>query len=95
MGYYARTRFASNLLRLLKLASGLRRVVTMLAAGNEGPIYPEVFHARKMSYISLGGQVASMTDMALEKLAEDAPEVSFVHGYPGAVKTGFGREAYS
>ena len=36
-----------------------------------------------------------MTDMALEKLAEDAPEVSFVHEYPGAVKTGFGREANS
>jgi hypothetical protein len=34
-----------------------------------------------------------MTDIALEKLAECAPEVSFVHDHPGAVKTGFGREA--
>lgn len=34
-----------------------------------------------------------MTDMALEKLAEYTPEVSFIHDHPGAVKTGFGREA--
>jgi hypothetical protein len=36
-----------------------------------------------------------MTDMMLEHIAQGAPEVSFVHDYPGPVKSGFGRETNS
>lgn len=93
VGYYARARFTINLLPLLRQATGLRRVVTVLAGGRDGPIYTDDFQARNMSLFSLRGQVVSMTDMILEKLAEQAPEVSFVHDYPGAVKTGIGRDA--
>lgn len=93
VGYYARARFTINLLPLLRRATGLRRVVTVLAGGHDGPIYTDDFQARNMSVLSLRGHVVSMTDMLLEKLAEQAPEVSFVHDYPGAVKTGIGRDA--
>lgn len=93
VGYYARARFTINLLPLLRRATGLRRLVTVLAGAHDGPIFTDDFQARKMSVLSLRGHVVSMTDMLLEKLAEQAPEVSFVHNYPGTVKTGIGRDA--
>lgn len=36
-----------------------------------------------------------MTDLTLEAIAQQAPEVSFIQDYPGAVKSGIGREANS
>lgn len=90
--YYARIRFIMNLLPLLKQSTSLRRVVTVLAGGYEGPVDATDFQARNMSMLKLRGHGVSLTDLALEKLAEQAPEVSFVHDYPGAVKTGIGRD---
>lgn len=92
-GYYARTRFISNLLPNLKQAAGLRRVVSVLAGGHEGPIDVNDFQGKTMSMLKIRGHVVSMTDMALETLAEQAPEVTFINDYPGAVKTGIGRES--
>jgi hypothetical protein len=46
-----------------------------------------------MSMLKIRGHLVSMTDMALETLAEQAPEVTFINDYPGAVKTGIGRES--
>lgn len=92
-GYYARTRFISNLLPNLKQAAGLRRVVSVLAGGHEGPIDITDFQGKTMSMLKIRGHLVSMTDMALETLAEKAPEVTFINDYPGAVKTGIGRES--
>jgi hypothetical protein len=92
-GYYARTRFIVNLLPNLKQATGLRRVVSVLAGGHEGPIYVTDFQGKSMSMLKIRGHIVSMTDMALETLAEQAPEVTFINDYPGAVKTGIGRES--
>ncbi|CAP80523.1 hypothetical protein E8E15_010843 [Penicillium rubens] len=92
-GYYARTRFIVNLLPNLKQATGLRRVVSVLAGGHEGPIDVTDFQGKGMSMLKIRGHIVSMTDMALEKLAEQAPEVTFINDYPGAVKTGIGRES--
>jgi len=39
------------------------------------------------------GHVASMITMANNVMAELAPDVSFVHNYPGSVKTAFGKDA--
>jgi hypothetical protein len=82
-----------NLLPQLKAATALRRVVSVLAGGHEGQIYENDFQAKKMNILSLRGHVVSMTDMAFESLAEQAPEVSFINDYPGPVKTGLHREA--
>ncbi|KAJ6188547.1 hypothetical protein N7519_003455 [Penicillium mononematosum] len=92
-GYYARTRFIINLLPNLKQATGLRRVVSVLAGGHEGPIDVTDFQGKTMSMLKIRGHIVSMTDMALEILAEQAPEVTFINDYPGAVKTGIGRES--
>ncbi|KAJ5129530.1 Short-chain dehydrogenase/reductase SDR [Penicillium bovifimosum] len=93
--YYARTRFILNLLPELKRATHLRRVVSVLAGTHEGPVDETDFQVRNMSMLKRRGQSVSMTDLALETLAEKAPEVTFVHNYPGVVKTGIAREANS
>jgi hypothetical protein len=90
--YYARIRFIVNLLPHLKHATSLRRVVSVLAGGHEGPIDTSDFQGKNMSVLKLRGHVVSMTDMALETLAEQAPEVTFINDYPGTVKTGIGRD---
>ncbi|KOS46329.1 hypothetical protein ACN38_g2695 [Penicillium nordicum] len=92
-GYYARTRFTINLLPNIKQAAGLRRVVSVLAGGHEGPIDVNDFQGKEMTMLKIRGHLVSMTDMALETLAEQAPEVTFINDYPGAVKTGIGRES--
>ncbi|KAJ5380699.1 uncharacterized protein N7496_003127 [Penicillium cataractarum] len=95
LAYYARARFILNLLPLLRQAPSLRRVVTVLAAGHEGPIYADDFQSRNVPLRHVRGHNVSMTDLMLEHMASLAPEVSFIHDYPGPVKSGFGRETNS
>ncbi|KAK8091717.1 hypothetical protein PG997_002078 [Apiospora hydei] len=92
--YYARTRFIVNLLPNLKKAHSLRRVVTVGAGGKEGPVIPSDWQANNMSIISFRPHAASMTTLSLLAVAkkEASPEVSFIHVYPGFVKTGMSRE---
>ncbi|KAL8759482.1 MAG: hypothetical protein Q9184_003607 [Pyrenodesmia sp. 2 TL-2023] len=89
--YYSRTRFIVNLLPLLRNASHLRRVVTVFGAGKEGPITTSDFQAWKVPMLSQRGHVSSMTTLSLEALAKEAPEVSFIHNFPGVVKTNLAR----
>ncbi|KAL8633451.1 hypothetical protein Q9189_000797 [Teloschistes chrysophthalmus] len=91
LAYYSRTRFIVNLLPLLKQASSLRRVVTVFAAGYEGPITTSDFQAWKVPMLSQRGHVSSLITVSLEALARDAPSVSFIHNFPGSVKTNLAR----
>ncbi|KAL8642159.1 MAG: hypothetical protein Q9228_001119 [Teloschistes exilis] len=91
LAYYSRTRFIVNLLPLLKQASSLRRVVTVFAAGYEGPITTSDFQAWKVPMLSQRGHLSSLTTVSLEALARDAPSVSFIHDFPGSVKTNLAR----
>ncbi|KAJ5261109.1 hypothetical protein N7478_011704 [Penicillium angulare] len=95
LAFYARARFINNLLPLIQQASNLRRVVTVLAAGKEGPIFTNDFQGRNIPFRHARGHHISMVDMMLEIFAQRAPDVSFVHDYPGPVKSGFGRETNS
>ncbi|KAH8901538.1 NAD(P)-binding protein [Thozetella sp. PMI_491] len=90
--YYARMRFIANLLPLVRQANTLRRVVTVFAGSKEGKIYPDDLPAEKLSPLSVRGHVVSMMTLGLEALAKEAPEVSFIHDYPGFVETGMSRE---
>ncbi|KAK7994901.1 short-chain dehydrogenases/reductase [Apiospora arundinis] len=91
--YYARTRFIVNLLPQLKKAQSLRRVVTVGAGGKEGPVIPSDWQANDMGILSFRPHAASMTTLSLLAIAkEESPEVSFIHVYPGFVKTGMSRE---
>jgi NAD(P)-dependent dehydrogenase (short-subunit alcohol dehydrogenase family) len=95
VGYYARLRFIVNLLPLLQNATGLRRVVTVLAGTKEGAVNPNDFQMRRETSLfspSGRGHITSMTTLALEAIAQTAPTVSFVHDYPGAVKSNLGND---
>ncbi|KAN0121808.1 hypothetical protein V8E51_000134 [Hyaloscypha variabilis] len=90
--YYARIRFITHLLPLIARAPSLRRVVTVFAATKEGPISTSDFPAQNLGIIAIRGHVTSMLTLALEAIAKKAPNVSFIHDYPGFVETGMSRE---
>jgi NAD(P)-dependent dehydrogenase (short-subunit alcohol dehydrogenase family) len=85
--YYSRTRFALNLLPQLRAAPHLRRVVTVMAGGKEGQVFPADWDGWSVPLTKGRGHLCSMLTMSLQHLARQAPEVSFVHDYPGFVKT--------
>ena len=95
--YYARLRFAQQLLPFLTAASpSLSRVVSVLAPGEESL---RSFHIddldlkQNFSLRTAACHAITMTDFAFEELAEQNPSTSFVHTYPGVVKTGFNKNA--
>ncbi|KAI0390192.1 hypothetical protein F5Y17DRAFT_80351 [Xylariaceae sp. FL0594] len=92
LSYYCRMRFVVNLLPLIRKANALRRVITVFADTKEGTVYPSDFPAFKLSLTKARGHIASMITLALEHLSKHAPEVSFIHDYPGFVKTELARE---
>lgn len=71
-------------------------MVTVAAGGKEGPINPDDFpmaNLTPLGFLKMRGHVTSIITLSLETLAKRAPEVTFIHEYPGTVKTGIGREA--
>lgn len=92
VGYYARFRFIVNLLPLVQNATDIRRVVTVLAATKEGAIDTNDFQARNIPMLAQRRHLSSMMTLALEAVAQKAPNVSFIHDYPGFVKTNFGSD---
>ncbi|RDW71426.1 hypothetical protein BP6252_07989 [Coleophoma cylindrospora] len=87
LNYYSRLRFITNLLPLLQRASALRRVVTVAGGGLEGPLDPSDFPALHVPLRAIRGHLTTLITLGLEAVATKAPEVSFVHDYPGTVKT--------
>lgn len=90
--YYARTRFIVNLLPQVKQAQSLRRVITVGAGGKEGTVIPTDWQANNMGILSFRPHAASLVTLTLLAIAKQAPNVSFVHDYPGFVNTGMSRE---
>ena len=88
---YSRNRFIVNLLPLLQQATALRRVVTAFCAGKEGPVSINDFQGWKVSALSARGHASSLVTLSLEALAKKAPDVTFIHDFPGPVKTNFFR----
>ena len=87
LGYYSRTRFITNLLPLIQRASALRRVVTIAKGGSEGQLDSTDFQARRVPLRAIRGHLCTLISLGLESVARTAPDVSFVHADPGAVKT--------
>ncbi|KAL3458078.1 hypothetical protein BJX64DRAFT_267402 [Aspergillus heterothallicus] len=103
--YYARMRFISNLLPHLVNAAmkpnvatagknrGLASVVSVLEAGGEGPLILEDLPLKdNYSLKNCAKHAITMTSLSMEELARANPAVSFVHSYPGVVKTGVLRD---
>lgn len=94
VSYLARFRFIVNLLPLLQKATSLRRVVSVLAGTREGAVDTDDFQARHLHPLSPRGigHLSSLTTLSLEAVARTAPSVSFVHTFPGFVKTNIGND---
>lgn len=78
---------AANLLPLIQAAPHLRRVVSTFAAGKEGFIYLDDIPGRRVPFSGARGHLSGVMTLGLEALAERAPEVAFIHNFPGSVKS--------
>lgn len=88
-------RFVLNLLPLLQNATSLRRVVSVLAATLEGAIDTTDMAGADFPLRKRRDQASAMETLLLQIVARRAPDVSFVHGLPGLVKSGIMRDAES
>ncbi|KAI9846295.1 MAG: hypothetical protein M1838_001325 [Thelocarpon superellum] len=88
---HSRTRFIVNLLPLLERATDLRRVVSVFTATKEGAINMTDFQGWKLPLMQQRSHASSIVTLSLESLAKKAPTVSFIHHFPGPVKTGIAR----
>ncbi|KAK0714747.1 hypothetical protein B0H67DRAFT_553403 [Lasiosphaeris hirsuta] len=86
---YSRMQLIIDLIPLLQ-RSPLARVVTVLAAGKEGPVFPEDLETTDPKHAgpsAAAGVATTYTTLFLEQLAQWYPGISFVHTFPGIVKT--------
>jgi hypothetical protein len=75
------------------LYRNLSRVVSVLEAGGEAPLILDDLSLQKnYSLRNCAKHAITMTSLSMEQLASMYPATSFVHAYPGAVKTGLMRE---
>ncbi|PCH43600.1 NAD(P)-binding protein [Wolfiporia cocos MD-104 SS10] len=89
--YYGRWKFIHDLLPLLQKASDAgedAKVMTVLGAGNGGKIDLDDLALRKnYSAARAGSASPTYSDLMTEVFAEKEPGISFVHAYPGVVRT--------
>ncbi|THW12912.1 hypothetical protein D6D25_07358 [Aureobasidium pullulans] len=88
---HARNRFITNLLPLIKNATSLRRVISVFIATLEGEIQMDDFQGWHMKLMANRDHAASITTLSLESHHKDNPNVSFVHNFPGVIKSGITR----
>lgn len=82
-------RMARNLLPLLQRATGLRRVVSTFTGAKEGKVYENDWQVSKgkVPMSAIRGHSSSMMTLGLGALARKAPDVAFIHAFPGNVNT--------
>ena len=94
--YYARMRFTLNLLPQLTAASNagqLSRMATVLAAGSEDDVRLDDLDLKHdFTLHACLAHCVMLTDFMIEELAKRNPGISFMHSYPGTVKTGIAKE---
>ncbi|KAI9710179.1 MAG: hypothetical protein M1828_002212 [Chrysothrix sp. TS-e1954] len=86
--HFSRARFIISLLPLLQQGTGLRRVISVFAGGKEGKLYTDDLEGRNIPVLAGRGHMSALLTLFLEAAAKKAPDVSFVHNFPGAVKSG-------
>lgn len=87
--HYGRTLMILNLLPLLNAAPS-PRVVSVLAGSKEGPIFRddlEFKDPKNYSVSKIAEASASYVSLTHEQLQKQNPKISFVHAFPGFVKT--------
>nr|POE80968.1 oxidoreductase andh [Quercus suber] len=88
---HARCRFMDHLLPLVNNASSLRRVVSVFIGALEGQVSMDDFQGWNMKLMANRGHGASITTLSLEHYHKTFPQISFVHNFPGVVKSGIAR----
>ncbi|KAI4765022.1 hypothetical protein E4T52_00151 [Aureobasidium sp. EXF-3400] len=91
LAVHARNRFISNLMPLVNNATSLRRVVSVFIATLEGEIQMDDFQGWHMKLMANRDHAASITTLSLESHHKENPNVSFIHNFPGVVKSGITR----
>ncbi|KAJ6604617.1 hypothetical protein DFH09DRAFT_1123290 [Mycena vulgaris] len=90
--YYSRWKFANDLLpglRAAKAAGEDAKVVTVGHPGIGGPIDVDNLGLKKdFSLLRVRTEVPTYYDAMVESFAEQEPEMTFIHAYPGTVITG-------
>ncbi|KAE8152738.1 hypothetical protein BDV25DRAFT_127726 [Aspergillus avenaceus] len=93
--YYARMRFIHNLIPQLQATEFPARVVTVLAAGKEGEIEESNFDLQaSFSFGTAATYGATMNSLAMEYLASQHRSISFIHVFPGLVRTPLMRSSF-
>ncbi|KAH9931034.1 NAD-P-binding protein [Amylocystis lapponica] len=89
--YYARWKFTNDLLPLLQRAQDAgqdARVMSVLGAGTGGTVDLDDLELRKgYNLLTAGLRAATYNDLMIESFAERQPDMSFVHAFPGLVRT--------
>ncbi|PLB49112.1 putative short-chain dehydrogenases/reductase [Aspergillus steynii IBT 23096] len=86
--YYSRMRFIYNLLPLLRASKGPARVISVLGGGQEGSISEDNLDLqKKWTFMASLTYASTMNSLATEYLAAQNPSVSFIHMFPGVVRT--------
>ncbi|KAJ7125993.1 hypothetical protein C8R44DRAFT_913168, partial [Mycena epipterygia] len=97
--YYGRWRFIKDLLPALEAAQKAgedAKVMSVLAAGHGGPIDLEDLGLKKSFTLASAGTAATTYyDIMVNDLAARHPGLSFIHSYPGAVRSGLFRASDS
>jgi len=98
--FYSRLRITQQLLPLLDAAAcstRLARVVNVASGTHEGAVDVSDLSLRDFPILQLLSKlkphVSSMITLSMEELAAQAPTVSFVHDFPGAVYTNLHKNA--
>ena len=81
-----------NLLPELQRATTLRRVVSVFVGTKEGVLDMDNLPGWNKALMASRGHAGSLVTMSLEALAKRAPDVSFVHNFPGTVKTDIAKD---
>ena len=96
VNYYARFKFVINLLPLITAAAhsgSIARVLSVFGAGSEGTVYTDDLDLKhNYTLHACLAHCVLMTDFMVEELAKNNPDVSFMHSYPGSVKSGVTNE---
>ncbi|RAQ43814.1 hypothetical protein AFGD_012611 [Aspergillus flavus] len=87
LAIYTRVRVTQNLLPLLQKSSTLARVISIAGGTKEGPIYMDDLQGMKVPLSGIHGHLSSVITLSQEGFTAQAPGVSFLHVFPGAVKT--------
>ncbi|KAK6509825.1 hypothetical protein TWF481_004554 [Arthrobotrys musiformis] len=93
LNYFSRARFIQNLLPSLSAAARSSpfgaRVLSVLSAGNgEGNLNFDDFELKKTFSLRNAGLMATTSNSALAKyLAQEHPNIAFIHAFPGGVDT--------